>query len=32
VERNLAGLLWSLARYDPVAPLPHESMSTGALN
>jgi N-acetylglucosaminyl-diphospho-decaprenol L-rhamnosyltransferase len=30
-ERNLAGLLWSLARYDPVAPLPHESMSTGAL-
>ena len=31
-ERNLAGLLWSLARYDPVAPLPHESMSTGALS
>jgi len=31
-ERNLAGLLWTLARYDPVAPLPHESMSTGALS
>jgi N-acetylglucosaminyl-diphospho-decaprenol L-rhamnosyltransferase len=29
-ERRLAGLLWSLARYDPIAPLPHESMATGA--
>jgi GT2 family glycosyltransferase len=29
-ERRLAGLLWSLARYDPVAPLPHESMASGA--
>jgi GT2 family glycosyltransferase len=29
-ERRLAGLLWGLARYDPVAPLPHESMPTGA--
>jgi N-acetylglucosaminyl-diphospho-decaprenol L-rhamnosyltransferase len=29
-ERRLAGLLWSLARYDPVAPLPHESVATGA--
>ncbi len=29
-ERRLAGLLWSLARYDPVAPLPHESLATGA--
>jgi N-acetylglucosaminyl-diphospho-decaprenol L-rhamnosyltransferase len=28
-ERRLAGLLWSLARYDPVTPLPHESMATG---
>jgi GT2 family glycosyltransferase len=29
-ERKLAGLLWSLARYDPIAPLPHESIATGA--
>jgi GT2 family glycosyltransferase len=29
-ERRLAGFLWSLARYDPVAPLPHESIATGA--
>jgi N-acetylglucosaminyl-diphospho-decaprenol L-rhamnosyltransferase len=28
-ERRLAGLLWSLARYDPVTVLPHESMATG---
>jgi N-acetylglucosaminyl-diphospho-decaprenol L-rhamnosyltransferase len=28
-ERRLAGFLWSLARYDPVTPLPHESMATG---
>jgi GT2 family glycosyltransferase len=31
-ERKLAGLLWSLARYDPVAPLPHESTATGAMS
>ena len=29
-ERRLAGFLWSLARYDPVAPLPHEPIATGA--
>jgi GT2 family glycosyltransferase len=29
-ERRLAGFLWSLARYDPVVPLPHESVATGA--
>jgi hypothetical protein len=28
-ERRLASFLWSLARYDPVTPLPHESMATG---
>ncbi|HEY8775578.1 MAG TPA: glycosyltransferase family 2 protein [Gaiellaceae bacterium] len=28
-ERMLAGLLWGLARYDPVAPLPHESLAPG---
>jgi GT2 family glycosyltransferase len=31
-ERRLAGLLWSLACYDPVAPLPHESMASGAIS
>jgi N-acetylglucosaminyl-diphospho-decaprenol L-rhamnosyltransferase len=29
-ERRLAGFLWGLARYDPVVPLPHESVATGA--
>jgi N-acetylglucosaminyl-diphospho-decaprenol L-rhamnosyltransferase len=30
-ERRLAELLWSLARYDPEVPLPHEAVAAGAL-